>query len=108
MVTGGRAVTTFEHKLGVSDNELPGGKRSTDKGQFALSSYDQSILANGPPETGDGARAHLPIGACSGTTSKNKSVLQALGSQSVLQALCSRHPLAAYWYTGACHAGRGS
>ena len=49
-----RAVTKFEHRLGVSDNQLPGGKRTQNKGQFALSSYDQSILANGPPETGDG------------------------------------------------------
>ena len=47
-------MTKFEHRLGVSDNELPGGKRSQDKGQFALSSYDQSILAHGPPQTGDG------------------------------------------------------
>lgn len=51
----GRAVTSMEHKLGVSDNELPGGKHSVDKGQFALSTYDQSILAGGPPISGSGA-----------------------------------------------------
>eukprot|EP00960_Hanusia_phi_P042291 755413-Hanusia_phi.AAC.3 len=44
----------MESKLGVSDNMLPGGKRSVDKGQFALSSYDQEILAKGPPQEDSG------------------------------------------------------
>jgi len=55
-----RAVTSMEHKLGVNDNELPGGKHSVDKGQFALSTYDQSILAGGPPISGSGPTAGPP------------------------------------------------
>ena len=44
----------MEHRLGVSDDQLPGRKAPPDKSQFALSSYDQQILANGPPQSGDG------------------------------------------------------
>ena len=54
-----RAVTKLEAQLGVSDNELPGGKHTVDKGQFALSNYDQSILAHGPPKSGPGVFALL-------------------------------------------------
>mmetsp|Transcript_41954 Transcript_41954/g.132269 ORF Transcript_41954/g.132269 Transcript_41954/m.132269 type:complete len:472 (-) Transcript_41954:1026-2441(-) len=55
-----RSVTQMESKLGVSDNMLPGGKRSVDKGQFALSSYDQEILAKGPPQQGSGPPPDQP------------------------------------------------
>lgn len=64
-----RAVTKFEHQLGVSDNSLPGGKHSVDKGQFALSSYDQSILAGGPPVTGDGTAQTYASGPVPGIAS---------------------------------------
>ena len=49
-----RAVTSFVHKLGVNDNELPDGRKTLNKGQFALSAWDQSILAKGPPQSGPG------------------------------------------------------
>ena len=52
-------MTKLEAQLGVSDNELPGGKHTVDKGQFALSNYDQSILADGPPKSGPGVFALL-------------------------------------------------
>jgi hypothetical protein len=52
----------MEQQLGVSDNELPGGKKSGAGNAGALlSSYDQSILAGGPPQTGDGASCPSPV-----------------------------------------------
>ena len=57
----------MEHRLGVSDNELPGRKAPPDQSQFALSSYDQQILASGPPQTGDGP---LPISYASPSASE--------------------------------------
>jgi hypothetical protein len=52
----------MEQQLGVSDNELPGGKKSGAGNAGALlSSYDQSILAGGPPQTGDGALRPSPV-----------------------------------------------
>ena len=60
MIASCRSVTQMESKLGVSDNMLPGGKRSVDKGQFALSSYDQEILAKGPPQQGSGPPPDQP------------------------------------------------
>src|SRR6056300_918776 len=33
---------------------MPGGQRTIDKSKQSLSSYDQQILANGPPPSGNG------------------------------------------------------
>ena len=44
----------MEGRLGVSDNEMPDHTRTVSKGHLSLSGYDQTILANGPPPSGDG------------------------------------------------------
>lgn len=46
----------MEGRLGVSDNEMPDHTHTVSKGRLALSGYDQSILAGGPPPSGDGPR----------------------------------------------------
>eukprot|EP00288_Rhodomonas_lens_P014094 CAMPEP_0177701258 /NCGR_PEP_ID=MMETSP0484_2-20121128/6520_1 /TAXON_ID=354590 /ORGANISM="Rhodomonas lens, Strain RHODO" /LENGTH=160 /DNA_ID=CAMNT_0019212489 /DNA_START=42 /DNA_END=521 /DNA_ORIENTATION=+ len=48
-----KSVSQYEHQLGVNDNQLPGQgqgqKKTNHRPRFALSSYDQKILAQGPP-----------------------------------------------------------